>query len=217
MTKLKKNELKQNQTILFIGDSITDADRLLPAYEPFGSGYVHFTANFLLAKYPELNLNIINTGISGNTIRDLKARWQKDCIEHKPDILSILIGANDCWRWHAEPECLPEAVYPDEYEKTYRQLLSVVNQQCNCEIVLIEPFMFCGDFENKMFQDLKAYIEIVQTLSDEFNAVSVNLQTLIDEKIKQIQPEKWSEDMVHPYIWAHQWIAQQWLKIVMGL
>jgi hypothetical protein len=60
-------ELKPNQTILFIGDSITDAGRLEAAYRPFGYGYVHFVAYQLLAKYTEYNLSIINTGISGDT------------------------------------------------------------------------------------------------------------------------------------------------------
>ena len=87
-------ELKSNQTIVFIGDSITDADRTLPAYKPFGAGYVHFTAYYLLAKYPQLNLNIVNTGISGNTIEDLKQRWEKDCLSYSPDILSVMNAGN---------------------------------------------------------------------------------------------------------------------------
>ena len=90
-----KIELKPNQTIVFIGDSITDADRLEPAYQPFGYGYVNFVANNLLAKYPELNLNIVNTGVNADTVRKLEARWERDCINHKPDILSVLIGIND--------------------------------------------------------------------------------------------------------------------------
>ena len=36
-----KLDLNPGQTILFIGDSITDADRNLRAYKPFGFGYVH--------------------------------------------------------------------------------------------------------------------------------------------------------------------------------
>jgi len=62
-----KIDLKPNQTIVFIGDSITDMDRKLPVYKPLGFGYVNFVGNLLLAKYPQLNLNIVNTGISGNT------------------------------------------------------------------------------------------------------------------------------------------------------
>jgi len=72
--------LKQGCSIVFIGDSITDAERDLPAYQPFGFGYVHFVANYLLAKYPQLNPSIINTGMGGDTIRDLAGRWERDCI-----------------------------------------------------------------------------------------------------------------------------------------
>jgi len=207
-----KIQLLHNQTIVFIGDSITDTGRAEPAYRPFGYGYVNFVANHLLAKYPQLNLNIVNTGVSGNTVRSLEARWQKDCIKYKPDILSVLIGINDLWRRYAEPDRLPEAVYPDEYELTYRRLLSRTREQCNCQLVLMEPFMFCNDVKNQMFKGLRTYIEIVHKLAQEFDAVMVPLQSRIDEQIEQVPSEKWSMDMVHPYVWAHTWIAQRWLE-----
>ena len=209
-----KIDLRPNQTIVFTGDSITDAGRCEPAYKPLGLGYVHFAANMLLARYPELNLSIINTGIGGNTVRDLKARWEMDCIRHKPDILSILIGVNDLWRQYVGPERLPESVYPDEYQATYRHLLSQAKQKCNCQLVIMEPFMFCSDFKDPMFEGLRAYIEIVGKLAEDFDAVLVPLQGCIDKIIKQVPPERWSDDMVHPYLWAHAWIAQRWLEVV---
>ncbi len=207
-----KVELKANQTIVFIGDSITDTGRLEPAYRPFGYGYVNFVANLLLAEYPELNLNIVNTGINGDTVRKLEARWERDCIDHKPDILSVLIGINDLWRQYVEPERLPEAVYPDEYELTYRRLLLTAKKQCKCQLVLMEPFMFCSTPENPMFKGLQTYLKIVHKLAEESDAVVVALQSKIDEQIKQVPPEKWSADSVHPYVWVHAWIAQRWLQ-----
>jgi acyl-CoA thioesterase I len=209
-------DLKPNQTILFIGDSITDADRNSPAHKPFGFGYVHFVANFLLGKYPAYNLNIINTGISGDTITDLKGRWQKDCLDHNPDILSILIGVNDVWRQFATEDELPYAVPLDEYETTYRQILTTVTQKCNSRLVICEPFMFCDDFNNPMFAHLRTFIEVVHRIADDFDAVLVPLQKAIDARIKEVPPQSWSLDMVHPEIWAHAWIAQQWL-IATGL
>lgn len=207
-----KIHLKPGQTIVFTGDSITDMGRRQRAYSPLGVGYVYFVGNLLLAKYPHLNLNIINTGISGNTIRDLKRRWKKDCLDYKPDIISVLIGINDLWRRHAEPEKIPAAVYPDEYELTYRQLLSQTKQKCNSQLVLIEPFMFCNNTENKIFQDLQTYIRIVHQLAKEFDAILVPLQGRIDKQIGQVPPEKWSQDSVHPYNWAHAWIAKSWFE-----
>jgi hypothetical protein len=247
-----KIELKPNQMILFIGDSITDAERSLRAYKPFGFGYVHFVANFLLAKYPAYNLNIINRGISGDSVRDLKTRWQRDCLDHKPDILSILIGVNDVWRRFEEGN-LSRAVFIDEYEATYRQLLNEVKclnchsdrsdakrraaeesiktdsstplrcarndvlnrpevrQKCNSQIVICEPFMFCDDFTNPIFAELRRYVEVVRKIVADYDAVLVPFQTAIDEQIKSVPPQKWSLDSVHPELWAHSWLARQWL------
>jgi lysophospholipase L1-like esterase len=227
-----KIELTPNQTILFIGDSITDADRTYVeaqrrppcrfseaqrrksnggAYKPFGFGYVHFVANFLLAKYPTYNLNIINRGISGNTIRDLKSRWQKDSLDHEPDILSILIGVNDVWRRFAGEAELLYAVFPEEFESTYRLLLKQAKEKCNSRLVICEPFMFCDDFSNPVFSELRRYVETVHRIAADFDAVLVPLQERINEQIKNVPPQTWSQDMVHPELWAHAWIAQQWL------
>ena len=202
--------LTYNQTIVFIGDSITDAGRLEKPYRPLGYGYVHFVANWLLAKYPELNLNIINTGVSGNTIRDLKRRWEKDCLNHKPKILSVMIGINDvCRQYNNRPD---DAVLHDEYELTYKQLLSQLKENFNCQLVLMEPFLLCDNKENPVYNTLKDYIDTVDDLAKQFDAILVPLQKTIDKKIKTISPNLWSDDMVHPFLWAHAWIAQRWLE-----
>jgi lysophospholipase L1-like esterase len=203
-------ELKSNSTILFIGDSITDAGRLEAVHKPFGYGYVHFVAYRLLAKYPEYNLRIINTGISGDTILDLDYRWEKDCLNHKPDVLSVLIGINDVFRQYTGR--LDEAVLIDEYQLTYKRLLSLVKEKYNCQLIMMEPFMFCDDKSNPAYKALQQYIHAVRALAKEFDAVLVPLQELIDKKIKQVLPEKFSNDMVHPYVWVHAWIAQQWFE-----
>ena len=205
-----KIDLKSNSSIVFIGDSITDADRFDPAYRPFGYGYVHFVAYRLLAKYPEYNISVINTGISGDTIRDLDYRWEKDCLSHKPDIISVLIGINDVFRQYSG--ALDTAVLLDEYQLTYKRLLSLVKEKYNCRLILMEPFMFCDDKTNPAYKSLQQYIHAVRALAEEFDAVLVPLQELIDKKIKQVSPEKFSDDMVHPYMWAHAWIAERWLE-----
>jgi lysophospholipase L1-like esterase len=203
--------LTSNQTIVFIGDSITDAGRLEKAYRPLGYGYVHFVANWLIANNPEYNLNIVNTGISGNSIRDLKCRWERDCLNHKPHILSVLIGINDvCRQYNTSSN---EAVLHDEYEVTYKQLLSQLKENFNCQLVLMEPFLICDNKKNPIYNTLKDYIDTVGDLANEFDAVLVPLQKMINKKIKNISPQIWSDDMVHPFLWAHAWIAQQWLKV----
>jgi len=132
---------------------------------PFGYGYVHFVAYRLLAKYPEYNISVINTGISGDT-----------------------------------------------YQLTYKRLLSLVKEKYNCRLILMEPFMFCDDKSNPAYKSLLQYIDAVGALAEKFDAVLVPMQEMIDKKIKQVPPEEFSDDMVHPYVWAHAWIAECWLE-----
>jgi len=205
-------ELKAGNTVVFAGDSITDAGRIWPAYEPFGFGYVNFVANNLLARYPTYGLNIVNTGVSGNTIRNLEPRWKMHCLDHKPDVVSVLIGINDLLRRHMGPERACEGVEPDEYESVYRQILSEAVEQCGSQLVLMEPFMFCEDASDQIFMGLADYIEVVRGMAEQFDAVLVPLQSRISEGMKQVPAASWSEDMVHPYVWAHAWISQRWFE-----
>jgi lysophospholipase L1-like esterase len=204
--------LESNDTIVFIGDSITAAERHHQVYRPLGFGYVHFAGNFLLARHPALNLRIINTGISGDTVIDLKNRWQTDCIAHRPNTLSVLVGINDVWQRTMEADLAPNAAGPDKYEVTYDQLLAQAKEQCRCRLVLMEPFLFCRERGNELYRALMPYVEAVRRLAVKHDAVLVPLQCGIDRQILEIPPERWSEDTVHPYLWAHAWLAQQWLN-----
>ncbi len=89
--------LASGSRILFQGDSITDAGRDRKAEGAnnsggLGRGYPFLAAGEMLRDHAELKLEIFNRGISGNKVPDLAARWQTDCIELKPTVLSNLIG-----------------------------------------------------------------------------------------------------------------------------
>ncbi len=87
--------IEKDAVVLFQGDSITDAGRNREDPNDLGRGYALFTAAWFRANHPELNVKFLNRGIGGNTIRDLDARWEADCIELKPTWLSVLVGIND--------------------------------------------------------------------------------------------------------------------------
>ncbi|MDZ7693378.1 MAG: GDSL-type esterase/lipase family protein [Balneolaceae bacterium] len=95
-------ELPDGATILFQGDSITDAGRnkdMGDANNPgaLGNGYAFLTAANLRKELYSKNLQCYNRGISGNKVFQLSDRWQEDCLDLEPDVLSILIGVNDYW------------------------------------------------------------------------------------------------------------------------
>ena len=39
---------------------------------------------------------LINAGIGGNSTADLLARLERDCLSHRPDLVILLAGTNDC-------------------------------------------------------------------------------------------------------------------------
>jgi lysophospholipase L1-like esterase len=201
--------LQRDQKIVFIGDSITDAERHRRAYGPLGFGYVHFIGNSLLAKYPQLNLNLINTGVSGDTVTDMAKRWERDCMAHRPDVLSVLIGINDVWRSVMEPH--RDASSAERYEVTYDRLLLQAKERCHCRIVLVEPFLFENDPRDPVFEALQPYLASVRSLAQKHEAVLAPLQQKLNEQLAEVPPARWSQDTVHPYLWAHAWIAQRWL------
>ena len=85
--------------IVFAGDSVTDMGSAQPVgeglFDNVGRSYVRVIENMLVAWYPERNIRVTNSGISGNTSRDLLARYDRDVVALKPQWVSICIGIND--------------------------------------------------------------------------------------------------------------------------
>jgi lysophospholipase L1-like esterase len=196
------NLFKENSLILFQGDSITDCGRNREDPDSLGDGYVNLIMETLSDRYSQSNLKFVNRGISGDKIRDLQLRWGTDCINVKPDILSILIGVNDT------------LITPiDQFEEGYRMLLRESTRALNPEIVLCEPFLLLGD-NNAYRDDLDPKIEIVHKLSDEFCTLLLPLDKIFRDSCSNHPPEYWAPDGVHPTPAGHALIAKSWIKYV---
>lgn len=125
---------------LFQGDSITDAGRDYSDYHELGQGYPKYAAELIRDRFDDPKngtIEFINLGISGHRTRDLRARWQKDCIDLQPDIVSIMIGINDTWRAFDSNDPTPV----EEFEDNYRYLLSEIKAHTNAKILLLEPYV----------------------------------------------------------------------------
>lgn len=204
--------IKSGNTILFQGDSITNAfrksDEVCNAYQ-LGSGYAMVVAANLLAGCPRDDFKFINRGVSGEGVLQLKKRWQADCVDLKPDVLSLLVGVNDCRP--GQPQAGMSAA---DYEAAYRDLLQTTRDALpQVMLVLCEPFILPGKaLFARATADIAAYGEIVNNLADEFDAAVVPLQDTFAEAVKRAPAEYWSFDGVHPNAQGHWLIAQAWLK-----
>ena len=120
-------KIKDNDIILFQGDSITDGNRGR-SEDPnhiHGHGYQYILAGEMHADNTDKDFTVINRGISGNRISDLYGRWKEHCLNLKPTVLSILIGINDCHSVYHHNH----GSEPDRFKKIYRLMLDEVLEQ----------------------------------------------------------------------------------------
>jgi len=206
----QKLGLTHNSTILFQGDSITDSGRKRKHNESLGDGYAMITAAWLSALHPECRMKFYNRGIGGNRIRDLVDRWKKDCLDLKPNIVSILIGVNDLgipfWKGST-----PTESFRTDYITILKQ-----TQQLKCQIVLLEPFLVPANKELLEFtEELNKKIEVVKELSREFQTKLIPLNNIFTKASTKRSPSFWALDGVHPTLAGHALIAQSWIECLL--
>lgn len=197
--------LQSGDKILFIGDSITDAGRREDP-DGLGHGYVRMFRDVLQARHPSLMVDVVNQGVSGNTIRDLDKRWQHDVIAHRPSYLSVSIGVNDVWRQVQTPRN-PDEVMIDEFEATYRRLLKQVNNALKCHLLLCEPTIN-GETRDTDYNKLTIpYVDCVHKLAREFKATLAPMNQAFWTAILAYPHRKWTADGVHPLSNGHMLMA----------
>ena len=204
--------IHRGDRILFQGDSITDCGRDRSLGGSMGTGYAMMASSFLSALHPELSPVFFNRGLSGNRTGDLLARWQADCLDLKPDVLSILIGINDVWRRYDSNRPTSVETFADNYgrilEKTRAALPGV-------RLLLMEPFVLpVPEDRHAWREDLDPKIAVIRRLAREYEVTYVPLDGIFAAASTRKEPAFWAEDGVHPTPAGHALIAQSWLKAV---
>ncbi|MEL6712315.1 MAG: SGNH/GDSL hydrolase family protein [Planctomycetota bacterium] len=212
--------LEPGATLLFQGDSITDAGRDRGAEgrpndaAGLGRGYVARAAEALLADEGLRGLRIHNRGISGHKVLQLADRWDADALALEPDVLSVLIGVNDIW--HGRDGRYDGTV--ETYERDYRALLARTREALpRVTLVVCEPFVLhCGAVSDDWFPEFDAYRAAARRVADEAGALFVPFHSAFEEALAEAPPEHWAPDGVHPSAAGAQRMAEVWLEVVHG-
>ncbi len=210
--------IRSGDTVLFQGDSITDAGRdRKTANEPnqlapLGNGYAWLAAASMLVDRPDGGLKTFNRGISGDKVYQLDDRWQEDCLDIRPDVLSILIGVNDIW--HMLNGKYDKTVV--EYEQDYHALIARTKAALpDVRLVLCEPFVLrCGAVDDKWFPTFDRFRAAARRVSDTAGATFVPFQSMFDRAIEFAPPNHWAGDGVHPTSAGAALMAHCWLRTV---
>ncbi len=203
------------KTVLFQGDSITDALRnreSTTAGWELGHGYPTVVSAILGTKCPG-EYAFHNRGIGGNRIVDVYARIRADIINLKPDYMSLLIGVNDVWHddWQ-------NGVDTAKFEKIYRMLLDEVKAALpRIRIMLLGAFVTDGTEMEGRYDTFRAAVaeraEAAKRIAADYNLPYIDLQAVFDEACKKAPANYWTFEGVHPTEPGHGLIANEWLKV----
>ena len=192
---------ENNDKIVFAGDSVTDMESQNPVGEGLGNalgfGYVRIIENLLSSVYPEIFVRVVNSGVSGNTSRDLNGRFERDVLSLNPDWVSICIGVNDVWRQFDTPAQLDWQGMPGEYEKNVENMIQSLLGKVK-GIFILSPYYMEPNTADKMRARMDEYVEICKKLSQKHNCIFVDFQKLYADYCSIRHSTYIASDRVHP-------------------
>ena len=202
--------LKKGEKIVFLGDSIT-AGGVGP------KGYVTAIKTALAEKHPELGIEIVGAGISGNKVPDLQRRLQKDVLDKKPSIVVIYIGINDVWHGESNPA---NGTPKDKFEAGLKDIIGKI-QASGARVVLCTPTVI-GEKKpgtNKLDKMLDEYSEIGRDVAKETKSVPCDLRkAFLDHLTKHNADDKdkgvLTTDRVHLNDAGNKLVAETILKAI---
>lgn len=134
---------------MFFGDSLTEGTH--------GASYLAALRR-TLDDTPDLpDRDLINAGVGGDTVENLRRRLTTDVVPHNPDWVVVFIGTNDCTSWlvnggllrrlvfrnsrryFAQEKYITAAITPQRYEAGLRALVASLHQQTRARIALCAP------------------------------------------------------------------------------
>ena len=213
----KKIKIKDNAVILFQGDSITDAGRdkaLEKANDPksLGNGYASLVAAQLLYNNRAKDIQVYNRGISGNKVYQLSDRWDADCLNLKPDVLSIMIGVNDFWHTLTGGYKGTVTTYKSDFIKLLQR---TKDKLPDVQLIIAEPFAIKGvkAVDEKWYPAFDDYRHAATEVASQFNAAYIPLQKIFDTAQEKLPGSFWTGDGVHPALTGAQLMATAWLEL----
>ena len=202
--------------LLFIGDSVTDCNRLRPvgrgSRQALGEGYVAEVYRLLEQVHPRRPIRITNMGTSGNTVRDLASRWDADVIAHEPEWLSVMIGINDVWRQFDKVDSTA-AVPLEEFFDTYDGLIKRTRPMLK-GLVLMTPYYVQSERRDLMRLQMDEFGRVVRDLATRHKALFADTQAAMDSVLARLDYKLIAADRVHPTEIGHSVLAHAFLRAV---
>jgi len=183
--------LKGVHRIVCLGDSITQGGE-------GPGGYVWLVRHYLAALYPEQPIEVVNAGISGHKSTDMLARYQKDVLDKKPDLVTISVGVNDVWHGfydnHPEGDG-PRGIPLPEYKQHVEDMITQAEKQ-GAKVVVLSTTVIHEDDTNKENAKIKTYNAALRDLAKKHHATFVDYQKPFWSLITAYQKETGGHELL---------------------
>jgi len=178
--------LKENDTIVFLGDSIT-------ALGARPGGYVTLTSEAIAKAYPELNIQVIGAGIGGHKVPNCQQRLDRDVLQKNPTIVMIYIGINDVWHW-THPKVVArgkKGTTPEVFESGLKDMIAKIND-VGARVILCTPTVIGekSDGSNSEDKMLDQYADISRKVAKETGSQMLDLRKAFIDYLKEHNPEQ---------------------------
>lgn len=187
--------LKDVSRIVCLGDSITQGGE-------GPGGYVWLVRHYLKALYPGANgqgeIEVINSGISGHKSNDMLARYQRDVIDHKPDLVTISVGVNDVWHGFMDNHPLgdgPRAIPIDQYRANVEQMVSAA-EAAKAHVLILSTTVIHEDLDSPENQKLVPYNAALKEIARKHHALFVDYQKPFKDMITAYRKETGARDLL---------------------
>ena len=173
--------LKKNDTLVFLGDSIT-AQGARPG------GYVALSSEAIAKAYPNLNIKAIGAGVGGHKVSNCQKRLKADVLDKKPTIVFIYIGINDVWHW-THPKVVArgrKGTTPEDFESGLRDMISQI-KDIGARVILCTPTVIGekANGENPEDKMLDQYSDISRKVASDTGSQLLDLRKSFIEYLKQ--------------------------------
>ncbi len=200
------------KTIVFQGDSITDAQRNRSNMLYMGNGYATMTAGKIAVDHPG-EYRFYNCGIGGDRSADMYARIKKDVLNLKPDILTILIGVNDVWHEFGAHN----GISASKYEMLLTLFVKEVQEEYpDVKIFLLEPFVLSGTATEANFDTFSREVALradaCKRIAQAYGLAFVPLQEKLQALANVTSVDYVLHDGVHPTCAGHELISRALLE-----
>ena len=195
--------------IVFIGDSITDCERDRTDENSLGNGFVKILSDKLRPIYPDMDIQLINKGISGNEVCDVLARINKDVIDLKPDTAVVMIGINNVLHQYKYGKQLDLK----QFERDFTELLGKI-KDAGITLIVLEPFLMPAPDKLRMRPLFNKELEIIHRVAVDIADEFVAYDEMFNGLSESIRYTEYSMDGVHPTHRGSRLIADTAIKAI---